>query len=133
MKIIDRANAQYAVPRQPGTDAVHQRAAGGAEVRGHGVAGGGGARGGVGGEVGAAAEVGEVGVDDGEVGGEHRRVDFVAVGAVADEGVDEAGGGGGLFFFFPSVLCFFWGGGGLWEIGESGLQGRERKLLGRLA
>ena len=38
----------------------------------------------------------EVGVEDGEVGGEHGSGDFAAFGAVADEGVDEAGGCGGL-------------------------------------
>lgn len=47
-------------------------------------------------EVGAAAQVLEVAVGDGEVGGEHGGSDFVAVGTVADEGVDEAGALGGL-------------------------------------
>ena len=42
-------------------------------------------------EVVTAAEVLEVGVVDGEVGGMHGGGYFVAVGAVADEGVDEAG------------------------------------------
>ena len=32
-----------------------------------------------------------MGVEDGEVGGEHRGGDLAAVGAVADERVDEAG------------------------------------------
>lgn len=38
----------------------------------------------------------EVRVQDGEVGGEHAGCDLVAVGAIADESVDEAGGFGGL-------------------------------------
>ena len=37
-----------------------------------------------------AAQVLQVCVGDGEVGCEHRRGDFVAVRAVADEGVDQA-------------------------------------------
>ena len=57
---------------------------------GHGAPGGDGVVLGEGFEVGSAAEVLEVGVGDGEVGGEHGGGDFVAVGAVADEGGEEA-------------------------------------------
>lgn len=44
------------------------------------------------GVVGAAAEVPQGGAGDDEVGREHGGSDFAAVGAVADEGCDEAGG-----------------------------------------
>ena len=95
-EIVHGANAQDAAPRPARADAVHERAARGAEVVGHGVAGADGARLGEGREPVAAAQVREVGVGDGEVGGEHGGGDLVAVGAVADEAVDEAGGLGWL-------------------------------------
>jgi hypothetical protein len=43
-------------------------------------------------EVFAAADVHQVAVTDDEVGGKHRGSDLATVGAVADEGLDEAGG-----------------------------------------
>jgi len=51
------------------------------------------------GEIGLAAEVPERGVEDDKVAGEHGGRDLVAVGAVAEESVDEAGGFGWLEFF----------------------------------
>lgn len=48
--------------------------------------------------------MGEGGVFDDEVGGEHGGGDFAAVGAVADEGVDEVGAFDGLGCF---VSCRF--------------------------
>lgn len=62
-----------------------------------------------------------MGVEDGEVGGEHGGGDFAAVGAVADEGVDEARG-------FCGLDCGVKGGGqsGRWyeQIGGGGDRGQ---------
>ena len=90
MEIVHGADAQDALARPARADAVHERAARGAEVVGHGVARGDGARLAKGLQVFAAAQVPEVGVGDGEVGREHGRGDFAAVCAVADEAVDQA-------------------------------------------
>lgn len=96
MEIVNGADAQDAPPRVAGADAVHERAARGTEVVGHGVARGDGTRLAEGLQVVLAAEVLEVRVGDGEVGCEHGRGDFAAVGAVADEAVDQAGALGWL-------------------------------------
>lgn len=94
-EIIDAADTQDAHAGEGGADAVHERAAGGAEVVGHGVvlAGGldeDGARLAEGLQGLAAAQVLQVRVVHGEVGRVHRRRELVAVGAVADEGPDES-------------------------------------------
>lgn len=89
MEIVHGANAQNAHTGEARTDAVHERAARGTEMVGHGVAGGDGARLAEGFQIVAAADVLEVSGGDGEVGGEHGGGDFAAVGAVADEGVEE--------------------------------------------
>lgn len=73
MEIINGANAQDTRARERRTDAVHEGAAGGAEVVGHGFAGGRGALLAEGLEVVAAAQVLQVRVGDGEVGCEHGR------------------------------------------------------------
>ena len=90
-EIIHRTNTQYTPPRELLPDTIHERAAGGAEIVGHQLAGGDRARLGVSGQFVAAAEVCEMGVGDGEVGGEHGGRDLAAVGAVADKGAEEAG------------------------------------------
>lgn len=92
MEIIHRAKPQDPLPGKLVADAIHERAAGGAEVVGHPLARGDGARLAVRGQVLAAAHVREMRVQDGEVRGEHRGGDFAAVRAVADEGADEAWG-----------------------------------------
>ena len=96
MEIVHGADAQDALSRPARADAVHERAARGAEVIGHGVARGDGTGLAKGLQVFAAAQVPEVSVRDGEVGREHGRGDFAAVGAVADEAVDQAGALGWL-------------------------------------
>ena len=88
MEIIYGADAQNTLTRKPRAYAVHERAARGAEVVGHAIAGGDGAGLAEGFQVVAAAQMLQVRVGDGEVGCEHRRSDFVAVRAVADEGID---------------------------------------------
>ena len=96
MEIVNGADAQDALAGPARADAVHERAARGAEVVGHGVARGDGAGLAKGLQVVAAAQVPEVLVRDGEVGREHGGGDFAAVGAVADEAVDQAGALGWL-------------------------------------
>ncbi len=96
VEIVDSADAQDTLPRGTRADAVHEGAARGAEVIGHVVAGADGALLAPGLEVVAAAQVLQVRVGDGEIGCEHGRGDFVAVRAVADEGVDQAGALGWL-------------------------------------
>lgn len=91
MEVVYGADAQDTLPRETRADAVHERAARGAEVIGHGVAGADGAVLAERLEVVAAAQVLQVRVGDGEVGCEHGRRDLAAVGAVADEGGDQAG------------------------------------------
>ena len=100
MEIVHGANAQDALPRRARTDTVHERAARGAKVIRHGIARGDGPRLTEGFQIVAAAQVPEVGVRDGEVGREHGGGDFAAVGAVADEAVDEARALGWLVRFF---------------------------------
>jgi len=77
-------------PRESRADAVHERAARGTEVVGHGVVRDDDARLTEGVQVVAAAQLLQVRVGDGEVGCEHGRGDFAAVRAVANEGVDQA-------------------------------------------
>jgi len=88
-EVVHGADAQDAHAGKGAADAVHQGAAGRAEVVGHVLARGDGGALAEGLEVVAAAHVREVLVVDGEVGGEHRRGDLAAVVAVADEGLDE--------------------------------------------
>jgi hypothetical protein len=94
-EIVHGAYAQDTHVRESRADAIHERAARGTEVVGHGVARldgvrGNGARLAESLQVFAAAQVLQVRVGDGEVGCEHGRGDFVAVGAVADEAADQA-------------------------------------------
>ena len=58
-------------------------------------------------EVFLAAEVGQVVVVDGEIRGEHRRCDFVAVCTVAHECADETGGFGGLIVEWEGGLVSY--------------------------
>lgn len=90
IEVVHGADAQNTLSRKPRADAVHERAARGAEVVGHEVARGDGLGLTEGGQVFAAAQVFEVRVGDGEVGREHGRGDFSTVRAVADEGGDQA-------------------------------------------
>jgi hypothetical protein len=90
MEIVHGADAQDAEARERRADAVHERAARRAEVVGHGAARADCARLAEGREVLAAAQVLQVRVGDGEVGREHGRGDLAAVGAVAEEGTDQA-------------------------------------------
>lgn len=90
VEVVDGADAQDALAREGRTDAVHERAACHAEVVGHEVAPADGARLTESLQVLAAANVPQVRVRDGEVGSEHGSGDFAAIGAVADEGVDQA-------------------------------------------
>lgn len=87
MEIIHRANAQDVLPRKSRSNAVHERAARGTEIIGHGVTRGDGARLTEGLQAIPAAQVLQVRVGHGEVGREHGRGNFAAVCAVADEGV----------------------------------------------
>ena len=91
MKIVYGADAQDTVARVARADAVHERAARGTEVVGHGVARGDGTRLAKSFQVVAAAHVLEVGVGDGEVRCEHGRGDFAAIPAVADEAIYQTG------------------------------------------
>ena len=90
MKIVHGANAQNALIGESRADAVQKRTARGTEIVGHVVARGDTARLAEGFQIVAAADVLEVRVRDGKVGCEHGRGDFAAVGAIADEGVDQA-------------------------------------------
>ena len=71
LKIIHGTDAENTRPRESRADAVHEGAARGAEVVGHGVAGADGAVLAEGLEVVAAAQVSQVRVGNGEVGCEH--------------------------------------------------------------
>lgn len=93
-EIVHAAYAQDTRAWESPADAIHERAASGTEVVGHGVILARGidensARLTEGLQVVAAAQVLQVRVIDGEVGCVHGRSEFVAVGAVADEGADE--------------------------------------------
>lgn len=90
MKIVHGANAQDTLIGESRADAVQERAARGTEIIGHVVARGDRVRLAEGFQIVAAADVLEVRVGDGKVGCEHGRGDFAAVGAIADEGVDQA-------------------------------------------
>ena len=86
MEIVHGAKAQEVLPWERLTDAIHERAAGGAEIVGHHLARVDGARLAVCRQVVTAAEVREMRVKNSEVRSEHRRCDLAAVGAVADKG-----------------------------------------------
>jgi hypothetical protein len=88
IKVVDRADPRDQHARDAGRDAVHERAADGAEVVLHRVAAGDGLALRELGELVAAADVDRLGLLGDEVGGEHRGGDLAAVAAVADEGVD---------------------------------------------
>jgi len=93
-EIVHGADAQEIHPRVSLPDTVHERPASRAEIVGHGFARADGFSLAVGLQVLAAAQPLYVLVGDGEVGCEHGRGDFVAVRAVADEGIDQARGFG---------------------------------------
>lgn len=101
-EIIHRPNAEDARARVPGADAIHERAARGTEIVGHGVArlNGLGLRKSL--EVVAPAHVLEVGVVHHEVRREHGGRDLSAVCAIAHEGPQETGAVSGL------VVGFIW-------------------------
>lgn len=88
IEIIHRTDPRDQHPGVARAHSVHKGAAVGAEEVAHGVAGGDGAGLCVLLEFVLAADVVGAGGGDDEVGGEGRRGDFVAVGAVADEGAD---------------------------------------------
>jgi len=94
-KIIYRPEPQYTLAREHLADTIHQRAARLAEIIRHGCAGHRCLGVCEGAEVSSPARVLEVRVQYDEVGREHGRGDLVTVGAMADEGCDEAGGGEG--------------------------------------
>lgn len=96
-EVINGSDPGDAAARVAGADAVHERAALAAEVVRHLVAGGDGLARGVLLQLVLAAGVLHLAVLDDEVGGEHGGGDLATVGAVADEGVDEAGLLGWLF------------------------------------
>ena len=95
-EVVYRADAQDAHSREAFADPIHQRPAVRAEMVRHLVPTADGLRLREGLELVLPTQVLEVLVGDDEVGGEHGGGDLVAVGAVADEAVDEAGRGGGL-------------------------------------
>lgn len=95
-EVVHSPDAKDAHAGVPGADAVHERAARGAEVVRHGVARRDSLGLRVGLEVFAPAQVLEVGVVHHEVGGEHGRRNLAAVGAVAHEDPVEAGALRGL-------------------------------------
>ena len=88
IKVIHRPNPRYQFIRESTAYSVHQGPADAAEVVCHCISCRDGVRLRVFGEELLAAGVRGGGSGDDEVGGEHRRGDFVAVRAVADEGVD---------------------------------------------
>lgn len=96
VEIVNGANSHVALVGGNLAPAVHERAAGLAKAVGHF-----GSRSrrlvvAPASEVVLATDELEVGVVDGEVGGEHGRGDFAAVEAVADKGVDQAWSYNGL-------------------------------------
>lgn len=88
IEIIHSPNPRNQHTRVPRRDAIHERAADGAEVVFHRIAGLDGFVLREFGELLTAALVSGFGGLDDEVGGEHGGGDFAAVGAGADEGVD---------------------------------------------
>lgn len=92
VEIIDCANSHEALVRREGASAIHEGAAGRAEGVGHF-----GSRGrrlvlAPARQVVLTADEPDVGVVDGEVGGEHGSGDLATVEAVADKGVDQTRG-----------------------------------------
>ena len=90
IEVVHGADAQNTRSRETRADAVHECAAGGAEVVGHGVTRSRGARLAIGSQLVAATEVLEMRVAHDEVGGKHGGGDFAAVCAVAEECIDQA-------------------------------------------
>lgn len=88
MKVVDGADARDALPRKAGANAVHERAAVGAEVVRHGVSRRHGTRLAEGFERRRPAQVLQVRVLNDEIRREHRRCELVAIAAVADEAAD---------------------------------------------
>lgn len=104
VEIVHCANSHVAVVREEFAPAIHERAAGLAKAVGHF-----GSRSrcltlAPASDVVLATNELEVGVVDGEVGGEHGRGDFAAVEAVADKGVDQTWSHNGLFTVLVSAL-----------------------------
>lgn len=91
IKVIHSTNTQDAISGEACADAVHERAARRAKVVGHVVARANRLGLAIRRQIVAATLVRQVGIVDGEVGCEHGRGDLAAVGAVADEGVDQSG------------------------------------------
>lgn len=88
LEIVDGAGPHVAVLREAHAPAVDERAAGLAKAVDHFGLGSGCLVVAPSGDVVLATNVLEIGVVDGEVGGEHGRGDFAAVEAVAEKGVD---------------------------------------------
>ena len=89
-KVVDGADAHVFDVGGCGGVTVHERAAGVAPAVGHAIPGGG--RRGLAPflDLFLSTDISDMGVLGGEVGGEHGRRYLAAVGAVADEGVDQA-------------------------------------------
>lgn len=94
-KIVYRANTQDTPSRKRLTNTIHERTTGRAEKVSHQLTRGDRVRLAISCHIVAAADVGEMGVGDGEVRGEYGCGDLAAVGAVADEGAEEAEAPGG--------------------------------------
>lgn len=88
VKVVDSTDSQNAQAGESLAHAVHERAAGAAEVVRHLLSGADSLGLAERLEILLAAEMLEVAVIDGKVGGEHRGSDLSAVAAVADKGVD---------------------------------------------
>lgn len=96
VEVIHGANAKNTVSRPARTHAIHEGATNGAEIVGHVVSGRNRLGLAIGSELLAAARMFQVCIGDDKVGGEHGRVDFVVVAAVAEEAVDQPRGFGCL-------------------------------------
>jgi len=119
IEIVNRSNPHDAVSRIPRANTIHECPTSFAEIIRHGVGCGDGLVLREGCQVLLSAGMLQVLVVDDEVRGEHASGDLPAVGAVADEGVDETGligwelelhgaaeAGGCCFVFFgPAVCC----------------------------
>jgi len=90
IEVIDRPDPQEVLALETTGDAIHDTPADGAEERGHVVTSAGGIIAGIASQFVSAADPFDIFVGDDEVGGSWRRGDFVAVGAIAGEGVDDA-------------------------------------------
>lgn len=88
IEIIHRADTRDIPAGKARADAVHERAARGTEVVGHGVTRGDGVRLAISLQVVAASQMFQVRVGDDEVGCEHGCGNFAAIRAVADECID---------------------------------------------